>query len=1156
MSTAREPSAREFLELLRRRDLLPPDILARWEQEIARAKKPLTARWLADRLIELDYLTNILADKLLRELSQRPSAEEYPVAPSTAAPASREALPLESDELELAPIDELPTPSRRSGPVPAVTPPAAPSRPPVTERPPSPPPAKPAMPRRPAVDQSDLWAEIEAPAPAPVEEALGPEEPAVIFRRRRRNVWESPLFLIGGGALILLVITMLFLLWAVRRQSADQLFALAEEDYRSGSYTQAIAKFTEFLDKFPQHPRAGIARVHRGLALMRQAVEGSTDWVATLSVTKQVLEEISAEETFKEEARGELIALLPRIAQELAKRALQKLDPDLVEKSQEALGLVSQYVAPSDRPAALISDIEAMLAIAQHRLTAGDRLRQTLEEIDQAIANRDCTSAHQLRRQLLRDYPQLAQDPSVEEAGRRIVALERELVSVLPAEGKVSASDWPAAAEHLLLACRSETKSASVPAGQVVCALCQGVAFGLDAQSGKVLWRRVVGEHLTANRLPAVPIPLEEAGRSDFLLVDVLHQALLRLDGATGQLRWRAELDEAPAAQPTVALGGIWLVFQSGKLVEIDPSTGQVVRGIHFPQALRVPPALDDQGRFLFQPGEHSTLFVLRRSDGSCIQTVYIGHDPGAVLFPAVTLGSYVLLPVNSGVKQTDIHIFHIKGDQAEPLQPVRTLRLPARLALPPLVSGNRIFVASQEGPAWVYELAAAQSDDPLQEIVRGDLGSAEREVGPAEKIVFSRFGLFETAQVWIADYQLTCYDVLPLKGALQPKAIRNEASVAIQPLVAMGQSLFHFRKVWGLPDLVVSAFRVDDAQLLWETRLSVPLAAEPFIDTPRNMCICVTKSGSLFRLPIDKLPDLSIVDEPYVTLKLAELKRPVQSAVATPEGIVVIVLPEGSERLPVYDPAEPVARFRWVLLPSPLGGPVASFRQGIVLATQAGQLLWIYPRDGKLLAEPFPFPLPAGVAHQWTAPQPVGEDELVVGEQSGKLYRLKLVSEPKPHFRLVAERGWKNRLAGPLTFARNTLWTVDGEGTLVGFSLPELEIKAELKLGETAAWGPFAVGQLILIATGSELLCVNEAGQVTWRLKTERGIPVGQPWADQASAILSTRDGWLVQIALASGEIVNAKRLDAPLATGPIPLGDRWIVGGSDGCLYRAQLP
>lgn len=1153
MSAGREPSAKEFLDSLRQRDLLPEDVLARWEQEIARAKKPLTARWLADRLIELDYLTPVLADKLLRELPRRPAAEAPGGAPSTAALQPREKLPLESDELDLAPIDETPTPSRRSGPVPTLTPPATPSQPPAAERV-SQVPGKPAAPSRPQRPPEDIWAEVEAPPLAPGEEALAAPEAPVVFRRRRRNVWESPLFLIGGGALILLVLLMFFLLWAVRRQSADQLFALAEEDYRAGSYTQAIAKFTEFLDKFPQHPRAGIARVHRGLARIRQAVEGSTDWVETLGLTQEVLGEIGGEETFKEEARGELVALLPRIADELAKRALQKLDPHLVDKSREALELVSRYVAPSDRPGPLMADVQSTLAIAEHRLAAGDRLRKALEEIDQAIENRDPARAHQLRRQLLREYPQLAQDPSVAEASRRIVAMEKELVSVVSAEAKVSLTDWPPAAEHILLACRSEAKTAPLSGGAVVCALCEGVAFGLDARNGKVLWRRVVGEHLTANRLPAVPILLEEAGRNDFLLVDVLHQELLRLDWATGQLRWRTQLDEAPAAQPIIASGSIWLVFSSGKLVEVDPSTGQIGKAIRFPQALRVPPAVDGNGRLLFQPGEHSTLFVLRRADGSCLQTVYIGHEPGSLLLPPVTVGNYLLVTVNSEVKQTDVHIWRIRGDGEEPLESVRTLRLPAQIALPPLVSGNRLFLASREGPAWVYELAAAQPENPLREIVRGDLGSAERQVGPAEKMVFSRFGLFQSAQVWIADYQLTCYDVLPLKGALQPKAIRNEASVAIQPLAAIGQCLFHFRKVWGLPDLVVSAFGVDDAQLLWETRLSVPLASEPFVDSERKMCICVTKSGSLFRLPTDALAGLSIVDEPYVTLKLAELKQPIQSTVATPEGMVVLVLAEGSQRLPVYDPAEPVARFRWVLLPSPLGGPAAAFGQGVVLATQAGQLLWIYPRDGKLLAEPFPFPQPAVDGFHCLNPLPLPDDELVVGERSGKLYRLKLFAEPKPHFRLAAEASWKQPLTGRLAYAAQRVWAVDKEGTLLGFALANLELQVERRLGEPVLWGPFAVAESVLLATASETLCVNSLGEIAWRLEANRGIPVGTPWFADGHCTLSTSEGFLFQVDVASGKIVSAKQLDAPLATGPVPLGDRWMVGGSDGCLYKVE--
>ena len=72
----------------------------------------------------------------------------------------------------------------------------------------------------------------------------------------------------------------------MQRQTGDQAFELAEEGYKSGSYGQAIALFDQYLEKYPKHGSVSTAKVHRGLAEMRQAAEGAGDWSKTLATTQ------------------------------------------------------------------------------------------------------------------------------------------------------------------------------------------------------------------------------------------------------------------------------------------------------------------------------------------------------------------------------------------------------------------------------------------------------------------------------------------------------------------------------------------------------------------------------------------------------------------------------------------------------------------------------------------------------------------------------------------------------------------------------------------------------------------------------------------------------------------------------------------------------
>ena len=89
---------------------------------------------------------------------------------------------------------------------------------------------------------------------------------------------------------------------------------------------------------------------------MRLAIDGSSDWPRNLSTTNEVLEEIKSEEEFAQ-ARNELAALLPRLAEGLANAAREQLSESLVVQSREALDLVNKYVPGSLRPATQLHDI-------------------------------------------------------------------------------------------------------------------------------------------------------------------------------------------------------------------------------------------------------------------------------------------------------------------------------------------------------------------------------------------------------------------------------------------------------------------------------------------------------------------------------------------------------------------------------------------------------------------------------------------------------------------------------------------------------------------------------------------------------------------------------------------------------------------------------
>ena len=84
------------------------------------------------------------------------------------------------------------------------------------------------------------------------------------------NVWDSPLLLAGGGLLGVIVVAFAVLLYALTRGTAAELLQQADDAYRGGAYTSAIAGYETFLKKYPSNPEVSKARVFRGMAQLRQ----------------------------------------------------------------------------------------------------------------------------------------------------------------------------------------------------------------------------------------------------------------------------------------------------------------------------------------------------------------------------------------------------------------------------------------------------------------------------------------------------------------------------------------------------------------------------------------------------------------------------------------------------------------------------------------------------------------------------------------------------------------------------------------------------------------------------------------------------------------------------------------------------------------------
>lgn len=1201
-SKSQEPppsSAEEFLAVLERRDLLPAGLLEGLRRQVAQAKKPVTAAAVAKRLIEAGHLTPALAKRLL-------SAGSAEVAKGPAAPPSPQAPASQEEDLTLAPLEEekartksreTHTPPTEETPTPPVAPPPQQPRPedefelaPLEEEPPAKRPRKPAVPRPAAKEPSTPTA---PPDRSLVEEELsaldresaaaeaGPFEglmdesqadPAAgsllapaprrrglrgLFARPKKvagktSVWESSLMLVSGGVLLALLILLAVLYFALTWQTGNQALKLANDEYVAGNYTQAVYKYDQYLKRFRDHSGASLARVRRGLCLLRQATaKGATDWGEALRTAERVVPQIATETDFKE-AHGELAAILPAIAKGLTDQAHEKTDPELVERAKRALALTNKYVPGSLRPHGKLAEVEATLGLTEHDIARGRELREAIAAMKQAASKGNTRDAYRIRRDLLKRYPRVVGDEGLEEALLEVSRAQRAAVKLVQEHRPPAAQSPQTPLSSLALARRITSRQAPGVEGHVVLAAAAGAAYGLDASTGRVLWRRFLGFDGDSHGPGFPPTPVSAQPGADALLVAPSGNEVVRVAAAgptAGEPIWRHAVGEPFDAHPVIAEDRLMVATRAGRIVLIDLATGDSAGYIHLPQPLRVAPTVDTRRSLIFQVADHSNLFVLGLADGRCLQVFYIGHEADSITAPPVVVDGLLILVENDSLRDSVLRVVSVEeGEQGLGLNRLQQIRLRGHVDSRPVVADRRMLVATDAGAVYVFEIDSSDAKMPLRTV-------AESTVGEQENLI--RFCWMQGSQFWITDTQLIKYEILASHKRLVRKQSADEDSAFLQPLVAIGQTLFHVRRKLGMPGIVVSAVDMDELTHCWETYLGAPLATEPIVDGAGRIT-AVTSIGGLFEIDAAARGS-DVLDQPTAALQPDQLQQPVTDVVRLGDGVLALATGRGAKRIAVFLPGQqPEQLVRW-MLPAPLESSPIGFRGGLLAPSQAGLVFLVDPRTGQSLSEPFQPRLESGMQLPWRRPAAAGQQAAVLTDGRSKVYHVTVQAAPKAHLAAVHEAEVSDPIVSPVAVAGQVAYAVDARGTVVAFQLPELARSNVAALSGACVWGPQRVGDHVMLSdAGGQLFCLDADGKPRWAQPAvlSYGPLAGAPLALEDHYILAASSGAVWRIEADSGKEVGKIDAFRPLGTGPAPLDAHLVVGGHDGTLYEVEQP
>ncbi len=1140
-------SIEQFLDLLEQKNLIVPDLLEGLRQRVAGLPDNVTAGDFASRLVANGVLTSASASQLLEELSHGEKTPPPPV-------------------------------SQQPPPLPAVSPP-----PPALSDPPLPvdvPPAAHFAPTSQSVAQVTRRLERRA----------GSKNVAKNMARKRKatNPWESKLILYGAGGLVVLLLVGFFLFGSLFRRSADAMFAEADGAYQKALYSEAILAYTEFVDAFPSDTNAQTARIRRALARIRLLVDAKSDWEKSLATAETELKAVAGEPNFFEGANAELANLLPEIAAGLAKEAWDKTSIKHAEQAEKALKLIDEYLPRSLRPAETLAGVQYQIDQVRRALAHDKVISETQRELDALFAvpdvgPRQVEQAYQRIDTLLVEYPELENIPAFLVLPQLLAKNEHRAVTVLEEASlaKPSATERRKKnAEEIAVTYFNQThKQLDLKNAMPVCVYAGGAVFGLEAQTGRPLWKRAIdvpdSEFVASPKV--VPMPLADDGRPCALVVETKKWSLLQLDLQTGEELFRLPVNEpfylstprlsVPAADTqslqiafATASGKVCLVtFQGGKQVSLS--------GFQLPQNATSPPLIDVAKQSIYQLANQNTLFILPLNQGQEPQSLYCGQKPASVRMAPVGLGENLLVFRRRDAKVTDMDVFSSEKGS------FLTFQLRGLVDTPPAEEGNYLAVTTGLGDTRLFE-KTDDPLDPLKQIASGSVADENEHMGMVRSVALAG------NDVWVADRQLMRFAPQRSQSRLLPQETVRKDIVSLTSPSLRENVLFHPFRERGRGGYVLEAVSLTDKTVAWETELADPIVQEPNVLADGNIHV-LTSSGKRFRVEKDffNAGDSStrFVGTPVTKLPRGAFGSAPLGEVVILEGGFEAWIPrrdsggDSARTVMLFDPgAAEVTRFRPMLFPSPMAASPTALTGKLLVPLADGQLALYDPKTGQPAAAPFVatiIPLGrAGGGSGWSAPTVLNAssdpDEFLIADNSPNaltLYHLALENATRPpQIVLKTKVPLQSSAASAIAATEQHAVLVDAHNVLqvfrIGQGTEQTQAAKQIPLSAPCVWGPYVVHDSCLLATSDgKLHCVNAEGNIQ---SVDSASPIGKPWVESDGVVLTSLTGRLWKLNVSDLKTIFSHETDIPTLVGAVRFGGHYILCGKDGSISRVNSP
>jgi outer membrane protein assembly factor BamB len=1132
--------AKDLLNRLERLGLLDQEIIEALREQLAQSGARVTPEKIAQLLVENGQLTRFQATKLIGELRSAEAAEEQPAEVLAGEPVNT------SDDLDLADGFE-----------------DAPANPTVGAANPRANDAEPVEAELvEAVPVVEAYAEPIESDSAGFQQAMNGSRPRKVnatkkVRDQHRSVWDS--FKIYGvaGIVTLLLLVSGLLYFVLRKGDADGFIKRANDSYNQQAYAAAEKDFTAFLANFGQeHQHSSIARTRLAMSQLYQFAQ-YTDPVRAVTEAERLLPTIENEPGLEEE-RNNLAALLVDVADNIAKAAGNS--PDTQAKQQLLSDLDRQirltenpvYVTSSARRAlaAKLLGVNETRARVQRDIDRNLRLDESVAAMEAALAQKQTDKAYETRKQLLVEFPELRNHERLVGLVKSASEIQQTLVKTatsLPAvETAMPTAD---AVKNVVLTNRTGGEAPGL-ADEVFYVRAHGSILAFAARDGSLLWRRYVGYGQSH-----APIAIDPSGLEGVLLSDADTLEVRRCDATTGNVLWRASIGEA-FSQPVAFRDEIFLSTVSGRLINLDAQSGEARWATQIPQSLDLSPGINDRPGKLYLPGNHSNLYVIEKRSGTCTESFYLGHAPGTIAVAPVALqggdSGHLFVFENAAPDYANMHVLKCdpQGGALVVAQP--PFRLTGNVTVDPiLVLGRRLIVLTDRAEIAVFDIeqTAATADQVSQ---------VAKQVASYDSPTSAQMAV-DKNQMWVSGTRLGRYELQVSTGRVARDWVANEGDAFIGQPRVIGDALFHARVLRGTSGVRVTAAETKSGKPYWQTDVGVPVSMITPAPGGKSYHV-VTAQAALFELNAQALSEgetTAPIENPGGTGVAMRFEDP---AFIDPQRALLLNRQTGGQ-LGVYDATREREKLRLITLALPDGKPAAAgliAGNGFLLPLDSGRVVLMNWQTGGALGSPFQPPSDPNQKVSWSDPValPSDPDQVLIADSRKKVYRLRVGEQVRELASANLESPWLGKAAilGESIFATTSGPAAD---FLVSHDVASLQAKTPRLLDGRVVWGPYVVGQRVLLQTDDgQLRGFDPAGEPTFNVPLPDRDLVNGLTAIGETVVLTGQSGWLVTLDLAAGTAIGKADLSQPLSGPPVVAGKRLLVPGREGVVYITDIP